>query len=413
MSKKHLLVVLSLVLVLVLVAPVAASRTTSTDADARSQVDGMTIRIGTNAEYPPFEEIAEDGSFVGFDIDLMEALAADAGFEIEWINTRWDGIFFALGEGEFDAVISAATIRADRERIVDFTIPYFVASQSIAVQVEMAEEVVTPDDLAGLTIGVQNGTTGDFFASEIEGAEVERYDEVTLAFTALGDGSVDAVIADTPAAAAIIANQPDLNATIVGDPLTEEFYGIAVNPEMPELLDALNTSLENIFADGSYSEIYEDHFGAAPPEYLLTGDFDLDVFVVDMTDPASVAAYSLYTVFELGDLEEYAAISCEEFLMSEDAITEDDLAELEGLSIDASQLEYTTEIDGDTALVVASGNIIISDGTDSFEVPFTDIFDDDTTELVAAEDGTWLFCPAVEDMGDDEMSDEDMGDDEE
>ncbi len=397
MSKKSILVLLSLVLALALVAPVAAHPQSSNDAEARSQVDGMTIRIGTNAEYPPFEEIDENGEFVGFDIDLMNALAADGGFEIEWINTRWEGIFFALGEGEFDAVISAATIRSDRERIVDFTIPYFVASQSIAVQVDMAEDVATPDDLAGLTVGVQNGTTGDFFASEIEGVEVERFDEVTLAFAALGQGSVDAVIADTPAAAAIIANQPDLNVTIVGEPLTEEFYGIAVNPEMPELLDALNTSLGNVFADGTYAEIYEAHFGAAPPDYLLEGDYELDLFVVDMTDPASVGAYALYNLLIVGDLEELAAISCADYAESEEFYTEEDLADIAGLSIDLSGLEFTSEEDGETAIVIASGNIVIDDGTDSFEVPFDQLFDDPATEMAMAEDGTWLFCPA-EDM---------------
>ena len=394
MSKKSILVVLSLILALALVAPVAANRQATPDGTARSQVDGMTIRIGTNAEYPPFEEIGDDGAFVGFDIDLMEALAADAGFEIEWVNTRWDGIFFALSEGEFDAVISAATIRSDRERIVDFTIPYFVASQSIAVQVGMAEDVVTPEDLAGLTVGVQNGTTGDFFAGEIDGVEVARFDEVTLAFTALGNGDVDAVIADTPAAAAIIANQPDLNVTIVGDPLTEEFYGIAVNPEMPELLDALNTSLGNIFADGTYTGIYETHFGATPPAYLLEGDYELDLFFVDMTDPVSVAAYALYNMLEVGSLEELTAISCEEHIGSADFPTEDDLAELAGISFDLSGLEFTGEVDGESASVTVTGNIVLDDGTDSFEVAFTDVFDDDTTELVMAEDGTWLFCPA-------------------
>src|SRR5690606_17995813 len=125
-------------------------------------------------------------------IDLMEALAADAGFEIEWINTRWDGIFFALSEGEFDAVISAATITSQRERIVDFTNPYFVASQSISVTSENAETVATPEDLAGLRVGVQTGTTRDFFASEIEGVEVVRFEGAPLSCQAMEASEVEA-----------------------------------------------------------------------------------------------------------------------------------------------------------------------------------------------------------------------------
>jgi ABC-type amino acid transport substrate-binding protein len=398
MHKRSLVTLLALLIVFALVAPVAATTQTNSVGETASQVSGEVIRIGTNAEYPPFEEIDEDSNFVGFDIDLMEALAADAGFEIEWVNTRWDGIFFALAEGEFDAVISAATIRTDRERIVDFTIPYFVASQSIAVSVDMVEDVATPDDLAGLRIGVQTGTTGDFYATdEVEGAEVVRFDETTLAFQALGQGDVDAVIADSPAAAAIIANNPDLNATLVGDRLTEEFYGIAVRPDFPELLDALNVSLQNLFDDGTYSEIHEEWFNAPPLDFLLEGDYELDVVEVDSSDPASIAFYGLYSVLVLGNIEEHAAISCEAYVESEDFVTAEDIDALASVIFDLSGLEMTAEIDGNTAVATASGTVTIDDGTQQLEVPIEELLGEDnlTVELIQSENGDWLYCPST------------------
>ena len=81
------------------------------------------VMIGTNAEYPPFEYVDEAGNIVGFDVDIMMAIAEAAGFEYEFVNTRWDGIFVALASGEFDAVISAATITDERMETVDFFRP--------------------------------------------------------------------------------------------------------------------------------------------------------------------------------------------------------------------------------------------------------------------------------------------------
>jgi hypothetical protein len=280
--------------------------------------------------------------------------------------------------------------------VIDFSNPYFVASQSISVRTDMAEDIATPDDLAGLKVGVQTGTTGDAYASEIEGVEVVRFDEATLAVQALSQGDVDATIVDTPASAAIIANDPDMGVSIVGDPLTEEFYGIAVRPDFPELLDALNTSLANIFEDGTYTAIYEEHIGAEPPEYLLTGEYELDLYELDMTDPASVAGYGIYTVLELRDLEEYAAITCEEYLATEEAPTEETLTQIEGFSFDLSGLTYEATVDGETAVVVADGVVVVDDGTQTVELGLSDITEDPTIELVMNEDGTWMNCPVAE-----------------
>ncbi|MCZ7679404.1 MAG: transporter substrate-binding domain-containing protein [Sandaracinaceae bacterium] len=223
------------------------------------------VTVGLNAEYPPFEYVDENNEIVGFDPDLMNAIAERAGFEIEWVNTRWDGIFVALASGEFDAVSSAATITDEREEIVNFSNPYFNAGQMIAVLEDRASEIQSPEDLPGLKVGVQSGTTGDIAASEIDGVEVVRYDEITLAFQALGNGTIDAIVNDGPVSADIIAKNPELGAVMVGDPFTDEFYGIAVQPDMPELLDAINDALAELIADGTYNDIYNKWFGMDAP----------------------------------------------------------------------------------------------------------------------------------------------------
>ncbi|MBN1564945.1 MAG: transporter substrate-binding domain-containing protein, partial [Anaerolineae bacterium] len=160
-----ILVVVSLVMVM---ASPAYGWTEPAHAPDRAAQDNDlgVVTIGTNAEYPPFEYVDENGEIAGFDYDLVKALAERAGFEPQFVNTRWDGIFVALASGEFDMVASAATITAEREEIVDFTNPYFNAGQMIAVREADAATVSVAEDLAGLRVGVQSGTTGDIYVSD-------------------------------------------------------------------------------------------------------------------------------------------------------------------------------------------------------------------------------------------------------
>ncbi len=232
------------------------------------------IVVGTNAEYPPFESVDDAGNIVGFDIDLMNAIAKNAGFEVEFVNTRWDGIFVALASGEFDAVISAATITDERKQTVDFSAPYFNAGQALVVK--KGSDIQSVDDLSGKRVGVQLGTTGDIWASENTDAEVVRYDEITLAFQALAQGDIDAIINDAPTSASIIRANPEMGVTLVGEPFTEEFYGIAVNKDRPEVLAAINSGLATVRATGEYDEIYNKWFGMpeAPAEAVTPGEVE-------------------------------------------------------------------------------------------------------------------------------------------
>ncbi len=366
--------------------------------------DGLgTITVGVNAEYPPFESVDENEEIVGFDIDLMNALAADAGFEVEYINTKWDGIFVALSEGEFDAVISAATITEEREEIIDFTDPYFNAGQMIAVSVDLAETVSTPEDLVGLRVGVQLGTTGDEFTSELEGVEVVRFDEVTLAFQALGEGEIDAILSDGPTSADIIANNPDLNAVLVGEPLTDEFYGIAVNSERTDVLDALNVSLANIIADGTYAEIYMEWFGQEPPAMFMPAEEggETTMMEVDQTDPGSVVVghlAGLLTAAASGDLEAVMTYVCEEAAESSlIPTTAEALGAFNGIEIvDASGLTFeVTEVEAGVVEVVPGGEVELNIGKLPASLLLTQL-GVASVRLTQNDEGNWQICPAAQ-----------------
>jgi len=186
----------------------------------------------------------------------MKAIAKEAGFEVEFIDTPFDGIFVALQSGDFDAVISATTITEERAQIVDFSEPYFDAGLAVAVREDSSYQ--TPDDLEGQPIGVQLGTTGDMEATSRYGEEnVRRYDDVLLAFQALVSGDVEAVVNDLPVTKGYIAANPDAGIRIIEGMLTSEQYGIAVNKERPELLEAINKGLAAVKASGEYDAIYE------------------------------------------------------------------------------------------------------------------------------------------------------------
>ena len=279
MTKKTLYWLLALLVVVALAAcgkaePTLAPATattavkeavaTATTAPAATPVptqapEAKIYKIGTNAEYPPFESVDAAGNIVGFDVDLMNAIAESAGFDFEFVNTRWDGIFVALQSGEFDAVISAATITDERSQIVDFSDPYFNAGQIIAIPI--GSDIKSVADLNGKKVGVQLGTTGDMWLTDNTKAEVVRYDEITLAFQAMANGDLDAVFNDAPVSAEIIRANPEMGATLIGDPVTDEFYGVAVNKDQKDLLAAINKGLAAVKADGAYDAIYDTYFG--------------------------------------------------------------------------------------------------------------------------------------------------------
>ena len=128
---------------------------------AGGQQDDNMYVFASDVAWAPMEFVDENGDMVGFDIDLMAAIAEEAGFEYEIRNTAWDGIFAGLANGAYDGVISSVTITDDRKKAMDFSEPYINAGQVLIVRKEL-NGVTTLADMKGMKVGVQNGTTGDF-----------------------------------------------------------------------------------------------------------------------------------------------------------------------------------------------------------------------------------------------------------
>jgi polar amino acid transport system substrate-binding protein len=208
------------------------------------------IIVATDATYPPFESVNETTKAVeGFDIDLMKAVAEKAGLDIQFKNVAFDPLLTGMAQGTYDIAISAITITEDRSKSMSFSDAYFNAGQLVVVQISNTA-IKSKNDLTGKKVGVQLGTTGQFEVEKITGVtEIKKYDEIGLAYQALMNGQVEAVVADNPVALNYVAkNATKLKAA--GDVFTNEFYGIAVNKKKPDLLAKINQGLAAVKADG-------------------------------------------------------------------------------------------------------------------------------------------------------------------
>jgi polar amino acid transport system substrate-binding protein len=200
------------------------------------------VRVATDATWPPFESVDETSkAMVGFDIDLMSAIAKEGGFEVEYSNVPWDSLLAGMAQCQYDASISAMTITPERAEQFAFSDPYFAAGQVVTVRTDNTD-ITGKDTLAGKTIGVQLGTTGDIEAQKISGATVKNYDDIGLAFQDLMNGQIDAVIADNPLALGYIGKNSDKLKT-AGEVFTNEFYGIAVCKTKTDLVAKINKGL--------------------------------------------------------------------------------------------------------------------------------------------------------------------------
>lgn len=220
--------------------------------------------IASDASWPPMESVDASKNIVGFDIDLIKAIAKDQKFEVEIKNTAWDGIFAGLEGGAYDAVLSSVTITDDRKKTYDFSEPYFDANQVVVVRAG-DDTMKSEQDLAGKKVGAQIGTTGAIYVGDkLKDAILKQYDTPDLAMMDLVNKNLDAVVVDTPVAAdyALQAEQFKGKLKMAFQIVTDERYGLTVQKGDPKmLLPLFNAGLKNIRASGEYDKIYQKWIG--------------------------------------------------------------------------------------------------------------------------------------------------------
>ncbi len=218
------------------------------------------VVVGTNAEFMPFEFMDEDNNIVGYDIDVVMAVAKAAGFPARMHHQSFDTLIEGLDTGRLDAVISGMTITDARKEKVDFSDPYYNAAQVIVVR-DKTNDITKIGDIKDKKVGVQLGTTGAMMAEEAMGQdnpELKQFKKYNEVFSELSLGRIDAIVVDLPVAEAYVKKMRDLK--ISSEPMSEEQYGIAVKKGNKELLDKINDGLKKIRASGEFDEITSKWF---------------------------------------------------------------------------------------------------------------------------------------------------------
>ena len=234
-----------------------AAETEAEETEAAAESKG-TLVMATNAEFPPYE-FHDGGEIVGIDVEIAAAIAKELGMDFEVEDIAFDSIIPEVQSGKADFGAAGITVTEDRKQSVDFSDTYATATQVIIVK-EDNTEIGTPDDLVGKTIGVQLGTTGDIYASDIEDATIEQYNKGFEAVQALSQNKIDAVIIDGEPAKVFVSENEGLK--ILDEAFTTEEYAICVKKGNTELLEDINTAIANLKESGELQEIVDKYITA-------------------------------------------------------------------------------------------------------------------------------------------------------
>lgn len=209
--------------------------------------------VGTNAEYPPFEYV-ENGEIAGFDAEIIKEAAKRMGIEYKWLNTNFDGLIPALQTKKVDIVIAGMSVTPEREKAVNFSIPYLTSN--VAIVTNSKNPIKDMNDLSGKSYGVELGTTKEASARKIDGAEVVPFSSTTGALVALKSGKIDGMVLDESVSSKYIEKNPEL--VLVGI-MEGEPKAAAFNKDDKELMENFSKVLEEMITDGTVAELREKY----------------------------------------------------------------------------------------------------------------------------------------------------------
>jgi len=227
---------------------------------SRSTGGRRTLRIGTDATYPPFETV-RGNDFSGFDIELGNAIGREMNARVEWVDTSFDGVFPALLGGKFDAVMSCVTITPERKQRLAFSDPYYLAGQIVAVRNDESG-ISGLNDLNNQSAGIQINTTASEVLKSHPQIAVRKYPTIDLALQDLQNGNLKAVVGDAPTIRYFLAHGFGGLHT-VGELLTQEHYGVVMRPQDTQLRADVNAALSRLRASGEFAALEKKYFGTA------------------------------------------------------------------------------------------------------------------------------------------------------
>ena len=222
-----------------------------------------TLLVAADTAFVPFE-FERDGEYVGFDIDMWDAIATELGLDYELQPMDFNGIIPALQTGQVDVALAGITIREDRAEVIDFSDGYY--DSGFLIMVDADSDISGAEDLAGKSLAVRTGTSAaDYARDNFEDTELVQFPNIDNAYLELRTGRVDAAMHDTPNVLYYIATAGDGDVKAVGEQMMAHEYGIGF-PKGSELVEPVNEVLANMREDGRYDEIFAKWFGEAPTD---------------------------------------------------------------------------------------------------------------------------------------------------
>lgn len=218
--------------------------------------------VGCDTDFKPFEFKGDNGKYIGFDMDIWEAVAADLKLGYTLKPMDFYQLIPALTKGEIDVAIAGMTITSEREKVIDFSYPYFDSSLIIMVRAERSD-IYGIGALTDKVIATKEGTTSADFALNIQHKDMKLFPNIDQAYKALLNGSADAVIYDAPTLLYFIRNEGKGKFKSVGNTYKRQSYGIAF-PQGSPLREKVSIAILNLIEDGRYEIISRKWFGAVP-----------------------------------------------------------------------------------------------------------------------------------------------------
>jgi polar amino acid transport system substrate-binding protein len=233
-------------------------------------------KVGVDANFPPWTYV-EKGEYKGFDVEVIRAIAEEENIDIKIIDMPWETIVSALGSGKIDILVSGLSITCERDKTIDYSMPYWSVNQAVLVSEDSDLNAITAMSM-GNKVGAQRGTTGymwvqDHLIDNGVDVQLKAYENYVLSVEDLTTGRLDAVLADTTTAKNFVKKGRDVK--IVGTVSTGEQYAYAVTEGDPyDLLSKINEGMEKVFESGKWMEIFNKHlaeYGYAPPAKIPMG----------------------------------------------------------------------------------------------------------------------------------------------
>lgn len=249
-------------------SPTPASAPSASAASQAGLDTNKTYIVTTDASYAPMEYM-EGNKVVGFSHDVLDAAAKSENVKLEFVNTPFEGILANVDKGDSDIALASISITDERKQQVDFSDPYFQATQMVITTERHADSIKSFADLKTRAVSVQHSTSGDNILQNLQGKDstnIKRFDTMPLAFKELESGGVDAVVGDSSVVGYYFSQNPNAKLHTLIDPsFPTENYGFAFRKGRNDgLREAINKGLSTIKANGTYDKIHAQWFSSAP-----------------------------------------------------------------------------------------------------------------------------------------------------